>query len=65
MKLTPGDYVIAFSDGVTEALNERGDEYTDDRLLAAVQANLFDRQCTASTRARKVVSADRLTQTAH
>jgi phosphoserine phosphatase RsbU/P len=39
VKLTPGDYVIAFSDGVTEALNERGDEYTDDRLLAAVQAN--------------------------
>lgn len=37
--LQPGDILIAFSDGVTEALNERGDEYTDDRLLAAVMAN--------------------------
>ena len=31
--------IIAFSDGVTEALNERGDEYTDERLVASVEAN--------------------------
>ncbi len=39
VRLAAGDMVIAFSDGVTEALNERGDEYTDDRLLASVKAN--------------------------
>ena len=25
--LQPGDFIIAFSDGVTEALNEAGEEY--------------------------------------
>ena len=39
VKLEPGDVIIAFSDGVTEALNEAGDEYTDERLLAAVQTH--------------------------
>jgi phosphoserine phosphatase RsbU/P len=34
--LQPGDFIIAFSDGVTEALNEAGEEYTDDRLLASI-----------------------------
>ena len=37
--LAPGDVVIAFSDGVSEALNEAGDEYTDERLLASVNAH--------------------------
>lgn len=37
--LKPGDVVVAFSDGVTEALDEAGDEFTDVRLLAAVQAH--------------------------
>ena len=39
LKLAPGDVIIAFSDGVSEAMNEAGDEYSDDRLLAAVVAN--------------------------
>jgi serine phosphatase RsbU (regulator of sigma subunit) len=34
--LAPGDFIVAFSDGVTEALNEAGEEYTDDRLLASI-----------------------------
>src|SRR4051812_30470215 len=37
--LKPGDVIIAFSDGVTEAMNEAGDEFTDDRLLASLAAN--------------------------
>jgi sigma-B regulation protein RsbU (phosphoserine phosphatase) len=37
--LEPGDYVLAFSDGVTEALNVDGDEFTDARLLAAIDAH--------------------------
>jgi phosphoserine phosphatase RsbU/P len=31
-----GDLVVAFSDGVTEALNAEGEEFGDDRLLACV-----------------------------
>ena len=37
--LAPGDVIIAFSDGVSEALNEAGDECTDERLLASVNAH--------------------------
>ena len=35
--LQPGDFIVAFSDGVTEALNTTGDEYMDDRLLASIE----------------------------
>ncbi len=38
LTLEPGDFIVAFSDGVTEALNEQGEEFTDDRLLACVDA---------------------------
>ena len=34
--LQPGDFLIAFSDGVTEALNTAGEEYMDERLLASI-----------------------------
>jgi phosphoserine phosphatase RsbU/P len=37
--LSPGDFIVAFSDGVTEALNEAGEEYMDDRLLACIDAH--------------------------
>jgi sigma-B regulation protein RsbU (phosphoserine phosphatase) len=39
VQLNPGDVIIAFSDGVTEAMNEAGDEFTDDRLIASLAAN--------------------------
>jgi sigma-B regulation protein RsbU (phosphoserine phosphatase) len=39
LQLSPGDVVIAFSDGVREALNEAGDEYSDERLLASVMSH--------------------------
>ncbi|MGH9255731.1 MAG: SpoIIE family protein phosphatase [Vicinamibacterales bacterium] len=39
LTLTPGDVIVAFSDGVSEALNESGEEYTDERLLADITAN--------------------------
>ena len=35
LTLSPGDVIVAFSDGVSEALNEAGEEYSDERLLAA------------------------------
>jgi serine phosphatase RsbU (regulator of sigma subunit) len=37
LTLNPGDFVVAYSDGVSEALNEAGEEYTDERLLAAAE----------------------------
>ncbi|MDA1186102.1 MAG: SpoIIE family protein phosphatase [Acidobacteria bacterium] len=37
--LAPGDVIVAFSDGVSEAMNEAEEEYTDERLIAAVHAN--------------------------
>jgi serine phosphatase RsbU (regulator of sigma subunit) len=39
LRLDPGDVVIVFSDGVSEAMNEAEEEYTDDRLLASVEAH--------------------------
>jgi len=35
--LKPGDLIIAFSDGVTEAFDVAGEEYTDERLLASIE----------------------------
>jgi serine phosphatase RsbU (regulator of sigma subunit)/pSer/pThr/pTyr-binding forkhead associated (FHA) protein len=37
--LEPGDFIVAFSDGVTEAFDEAGDDFTDDRLLASIDRN--------------------------
>ena len=39
LRLLPGDVIIAFSDGVSEALNDAGEEFTDERLLASVEAH--------------------------
>ena len=39
LTLRPGDLIIAFSDGVTEALDPAGEEYTDDRLVALARAH--------------------------
>ena len=35
--LSPGDFIVAFSDGVTEAFDIEGQEYTDERLLASIE----------------------------
>src|SRR5262249_55708375 len=37
VRLQRGDSIIAFSDGVTEALNPAGEEFGDPRLLASVE----------------------------
>jgi len=37
--LEPGDWLIIFTDGVTEAENQLGDEYGEDRLMTAIEAN--------------------------
>jgi len=40
--MQPGDYIVLFSDGVTEALNPAGEEFTDERLIECVNAHLGD-----------------------
>ena len=37
--LAPGDFIVIFSDGVTEALNPEGEEFMDERLIASVEAH--------------------------
>lgn len=39
LTLAPGDVIVAFSDGVSEAFNEAGEEFTDERLLTSVDAH--------------------------
>jgi len=40
--LNPGDMVVAYTDGVTEAMNERNEEWGMDNFLAAIQANVHE-----------------------
>ena len=44
--LQPGDCVVLFSDGVSEAMNGDGEEYGDDRLLECL-ADLSEPECEA------------------
>ncbi|HXG53791.1 MAG TPA: SpoIIE family protein phosphatase [Vicinamibacterales bacterium] len=37
--LAPGDWLIVFSDGVSEALSADGEEYGEERIVACVQQN--------------------------
>jgi serine phosphatase RsbU (regulator of sigma subunit) len=39
IQLEPGDLLVAFSDGVSEALSADGEEFGDDRLLNVIESN--------------------------
>ena len=39
LTLEPGDTLVAFSDGISEAQNPAGEDYGEDRLVACVEAN--------------------------
>jgi phosphoserine phosphatase RsbU/P len=39
LELEPGDVLVIFSDGVTEAFNTAGEEFGESRLLACLQGN--------------------------
>ena len=38
VQLEPGDLLVIFSDGISEALNAAGEEFGDDRILDCVNA---------------------------
>jgi sigma-B regulation protein RsbU (phosphoserine phosphatase) len=40
IKLTPGDWLIVFSDGVSEAMSAAGEEYGEGRILSVVQQHI-------------------------
>ena len=44
VQLKPGDRVVIFSDGVSEAMDGAGDEFGDERLLAAIHAAHADNE---------------------
>jgi len=39
LTLSPGDTLVVFSDGISEAQNPAGDEYGDERLIECLEAN--------------------------
>jgi len=39
MQLVPGDWLVVFSDGLSEALNDQGEEFSQDRLADVVFRN--------------------------
>jgi phosphoserine phosphatase RsbU/P len=39
LALAPGDTLVVFSDGISEAQNPEGEEYGDERLIACLEAN--------------------------
>jgi sigma-B regulation protein RsbU (phosphoserine phosphatase) len=39
LSLTPGDLFLAFTDGITESVNEYGEEFGEDRLIRFVQTH--------------------------
>jgi phosphoserine phosphatase RsbU/P len=40
LQLQPGDVLVMFSDGISEALNAAGEEFGDDRILKCVERNV-------------------------
>jgi hypothetical protein len=56
---TPGDFLLLYSDGVTEAMNERSEEFGDARLFATVRDSLTTAMSAEEARAVIVDAVDR------
>ena len=39
LQLQPGDVLVAFSDGLSEAMSAKGEEFGDERILGCLKAN--------------------------
>jgi sigma-B regulation protein RsbU (phosphoserine phosphatase) len=48
IQLAPGDTLLAFTDGISEAMTADDEEWGEDRMIAAAQALLGDPRCTYS-----------------
>ena len=44
IQLTPGDLLVVFSDGISEATNELDEEFGDDRIIKSVQVTPNERE---------------------
>jgi phosphoserine phosphatase RsbU/P len=44
----PGDVLLAFTDGISEAMNHQDDEWGEDRMVATAQQLLHQPDCTAT-----------------
>jgi len=42
--LKPGDFVVTFSDGVSEAMNAAGEEFEDERIQSSIDGSAHDAQ---------------------
>lgn len=42
--LEPGDFVVTFSDGVSEAMNAAGEEFEDERIQSSIDGSAHDAQ---------------------
>ena len=59
--LSPGDRIVIFSDGVSEAMDAAGDEFGDDRLLAAIHAShAIDEEIDAPRLVEEVIASVRV-----
>ena len=54
IELSPGDWLILYTDGVSEAMNPKDEEYGVERLERAVCRNL---ECSAETMIQKIVKS--------
>ena len=54
LKFNPGDVLLIFSDGITEALNPEGEEFGEERLLEILIENSNE---SAENQIEKIVSA--------
>lgn len=60
VRLVPGDRIVVFSDGVSEALSATGEEFGDDRLLAVLRSALALPHMDATSLVEALVAAVRV-----
>jgi len=58
VQLTPGDYLVAFTDGVSEAMNAADEEWGEERLTETIRACAESSLCAADTMRRILSAAD-------
>jgi len=57
LHLQPGDWMVMYTDGVSEAMNAHEEEFGEKRIEAAIQARLVQPACTASAMIDTITTA--------